>query len=224
MRPSYLWLYAIPVAVSCSVSAAFADSGSVVSGICVHVYNYAGVPGSEMTRARAEAARVLAQAGIETRWVEFMADRERGVRQVNPNGDCASGGQQGPSHLTVSIYPRTMAQTFRLSAADFGFALLPSEKGEFGNRANVFFERVILLEEMSGASRALILGHAMAHEVGHLLLGAGSHSPSGIMRAPWRRTELQQAATGILHFTDGEARRMRQQIHARLKGKTAEPF
>lgn len=224
MRPSFLWLYAVPVAVSCSVSAAFADSESVVSGICVHVYNYAGIPASEMTRARAEAARVLTQAGIETRWVEFLADRESGARQVNPNGDYAPGSRQGPTHLNVSIYPRTMAQGFRLLAADFGFAMLPSEKEEFGTRSYVFFERVMLLTDIFGAPHTLILGHAMAHEIGHLLLGAGSHSPSGIMRAPWRGMELRKAAMGLLQFTDGEARRMRQQVRARMQGKTAEPF
>jgi hypothetical protein len=29
------------------------------------------------------------------------------------------------------------------------------------------------------------LGHAMAHEVGHLLLGAHSHAPAGLMTADW---------------------------------------
>ena len=29
------------------------------------------------------------------------------------------------------------------------------------------------------------LGHAMAHEVGHLLLGAHSHAPAGLMTAHW---------------------------------------
>ena len=205
----------------CCVSAAVADSGQV-PGVCIHVYNYAGVPAWEMTRAQVEAEEVLARAGIETRWAEFLVDREGGVRQANGKDECGLGDEQGPTDLILGVVPRAMAQTFRLSAADLGFALLPAEKGEFGNRANVFFERVSLLGESSGASRALILGHAMAHEIGHLLLGAGSHSRSGIMRAPWGRNEFRRAATGSLHFTTGEASRMRRQVRARIRFEKAQ--
>jgi hypothetical protein len=33
------------------------------------------------------------------------------------------------------------------------------------------------------------LGHVMAHEVGHLLLGTSSHTPTGLMIADWHPLE-----------------------------------
>ena len=39
----------------------------------------------------------------------------------------------------------------------------------------------------------VILGHAAAHEIGHLLLGSNSHSPFGLMRARWSGQDLQNA-------------------------------
>jgi hypothetical protein len=44
-----------------------------------------------------------------------------------------------------------------------------------------------------------ILGHVIAHELGHLL-GLDSHSPTGIMRADWSRTDLEDAFSGNLLF------------------------
>ena len=35
-----------------------------------------------------------------------------------------------------------------------------------------------------------LLGHAAAHEIGHLLLGSTGHSPAGIMRASWEVKDL----------------------------------
>ena len=51
-----------------------------------------------------------------------------------------------------------------------------------GGRASIFCDRIAT---MPGAPTyfANPLGDVIAHEVGHLLLGANSHSPSGIMRA-----------------------------------------
>ena len=51
-----------------------------------------------------------------------------------------------------------------------------------------------------------MLAYCIAHEIGHLLLPAGSHSPTGIMRARWRSTDFTLIATGRLLFTREEAK------------------
>ncbi|PYV32761.1 MAG: hypothetical protein DMG22_12175 [Acidobacteria bacterium] len=50
---------------------------------------------------------------------------------------------------------------------------------------SIFHDRVISMAEGANATLAVLLGRAMAHEIGHLLLGANSHSRTGIMRASW---------------------------------------
>jgi hypothetical protein len=50
------------------------------------------------------------------------------------------------------------------------------------------------------AGKSVVLGDAMAHELGHLLLGVSSHAPRGVMKAEWHSEELEQAAQGTLIF------------------------
>jgi hypothetical protein len=52
-----------------------------------------------------------------------------------------------------------------------------------------------------------LLGYAMAHEIGHLLLHSSVHSSDGLMRANLRPADLKKAAQRQLKFTpeQGEA-------------------
>ena len=52
-------------------------------------------------------------------------------------------------------------------------------------RAYIFYDRILDHARLTGSNVARLLGAVIAHEVGHLLLPAFSHSPTGIMRAHW---------------------------------------
>ena len=49
----------------------------------------------------------------------------------------------------------------------------------------IFYDRIADHAKRTGSSVAVLLGAVIAHEVGHLLLPAFSHSPTGIMRPHW---------------------------------------
>jgi hypothetical protein len=68
-----------------------------------------------------------------------------------------------------------------------------------------------------------MLGHLMAHELGHLLLGVRSHSASGIMHVPWQKKELEIIAQGSMLFTPWEAQTMRSKIQARRAKELVSP-
>jgi hypothetical protein len=72
---------------------------------------------------------------------------------------------------------------------------------EWGTYANVFFDRVEILAENRVASPSEILGNAIVHEIGHLLLRSNRHSTAGIMRAQWNDEDLRRASRGTLLFT-----------------------
>src|SRR5262245_54922394 len=57
----------------------------------------------------------------------------------------------------------------------------------------------------------VVLAHAMAHEIGHLLLPYG-HSATGLMRANWDEADLLRAVHRKLNFTVEQA----ESIRARL--------
>jgi hypothetical protein len=54
-----------------------------------------------------------------------------------------------------------------------------------------------------------VLAYVMAHEMGHLLLPPGAHSPSGIMRPDWDGDDLRHIASGSLQFTPAQANAIR---------------
>ena len=87
--------------------------------------------------------------------------------------------------------------------------------------ASVFHHRVESLAVELGCARAVILGYAMAHEIGHLLLGTSSHSPRGIMRGQWTEKELLSASAGRFGFFPQQGAKMRAEVESRAKAQTA---
>ena len=60
-----------------------------------------------------------------------------------------------------------------------------------------------------------VLAHAIAHEIGHVLLSSSSHSPAGIMRASWQDDEYKLLVSGQLRFTLAQTELIRTEL-ARL--------
>jgi len=55
----------------------------------------------------------------------------------------------------------------------------------------VFNDRVASFIAPYGRRSGLVVGHILAHEIGHLLEGIVRHSDSGLMRAKWTPDDLQ---------------------------------
>jgi predicted HD phosphohydrolase len=84
-----------------------------------------------------------------------------------------------------------------------------------GNLATVSFHWSKAADRSGGALPAEILACVIAHEIGHLLLGPNSHSPTGIMKAKWSADELRGAGWGRLLFTPQQAELIRAEVRAR---------
>ena len=78
--------------------------------------------------------------------------------------------------------------------------------------ATVFRDRVLALAQSGRYPEAVLLGHAIAHELGHLLLNSSTHARYGLMAARWRDTELDRAAVGLLQFSQAEASCIRAEV------------
>jgi hypothetical protein len=55
------------------------------------------------------------------------------------------------------------------------------------------------------------LGRVLAHEIGHVLLGANSHRPSGLMRARFLAQDLIALPTRPYYLLEDDVRRLREQ-------------
>ncbi|MFB3923753.1 MAG: hypothetical protein ACE145_18670 [Terriglobia bacterium] len=176
--------------------------------IVVSLYNYARVSGETLTRAEAVATRIFARAGIQIAWEENRARDTVSQVVAHP------GAVRTDVRLTMHIISRSMALRLEPTQTCLGMAVVPGARAR-ADMAYVFFYRVEELARTRSLCATDGLGHAMAHEIGHLLLGVQSHSPMGLMRVCWDRTDLVQAATGWLIFSDQEADRIRAEIRAR---------
>jgi len=66
---------------------------------------------------------------------------------------------------------------------------------------------------------ANLLGLAMAHEMGHVLLRTLGHSGEGIMQARWRPKDLRDSEHGLLLFTPEQGQLMRNEVARRVLGR-----
>jgi hypothetical protein len=180
--------------------------------IRVRIYNYAKVPKTTLSSAIEEARRIFQKANVETDWVICPT---AGVPQ-NPNSTCDNEKHWGPAVINLRILPESMAARLDGRWEYIGFALSTATPGA-GSDAWVFHGRVEELAASRIVDRKLILGAAMAHEIGHLLLGLGSHSPGGIMRARWHREEMELEGQGYLLFTSRQSDQIRSAVSMRLQ-------
>ena len=181
--------------------------------ITVRVYNYAAVPEQRLARAQGHAATVFARASLEPKWLDCR------LSSAEPIKDAACEEPLRPTDVVLRILPRKMAARLGVKHAICGFAL-PARNLGFGT-ATIFYQRVHELVSQGSFSvdgnSALVLGHIIAHEIGHLLLGKGSHTSRGLMSFPWNKKELKDAAWGGLIFTRGQTRRIRDALLQRTR-------
>lgn len=150
----------------------------------VRLYNDSGAKQALLTAAVEDAARVFQKTGLTPHWRFCSVE------------DC----EAGPADLVIHVVTRPGTK-LRGSTDLLGQAI-------GGKYAAVFLQRACELAVPAGLPISMVLAAAMVHELGHLLLGAQSHSPSGIMRATWTRIELYAFRRGDLNFSSDQARRI----------------
>jgi hypothetical protein len=177
----------------------------------VSVTSSAPLPSQMIENAEQEASRLFRDPGIRVAWLNCRSDDvediyQRQCRQVS-----------FPSHLHLSILPSSKG----LPSSFVGIAFLET-RGQ-GCYADLFGDALERLRDETNISGAIILGHAMAHELGHLLLGANSHTSAGLMRAHWDRDDLAAAAHGGLRFSHEQLSRILKCLRDESTKQTSQP-
>ncbi len=80
---------------------------------------------------------------------------------------------------------------------------------------SIFRDRVQDMVQGANASMPVLLGRVMAHGIGHLLLGANSHSSAGIMHSRWFGEDLTLAGRRHMLFTAEQSRQMKTRLTER---------
>jgi len=185
-----------------------AGSGSDASPrVTVRVYNYA-LARALLIRSEGEATTILKHAGLQVAWVDCPLT----AAEVANCPECQV--QPEMTDFVLRIVTAEQAEKLAGHGEAMGEAL-DCLAEEVGCSAYVFYRDVQELARAGDASQYQLLGHAMAHELGHLLLGRNAHSRTGIMRAEWNPREISTIARTYLLFTDEQAQRIRDEISAR---------
>jgi hypothetical protein len=178
----------------------------------VHVRLYdtgAATPAMRSVAIRTASA-ILAEAGVVIAWQDCTHDGRR--------PDCQKS--RHANNLIVRLMPAfvggatargsALASRSHTDTADvqLGLAIIDPDT-RTGEMATLFFEQVITVAERAGVDPGELLGRALAHEVGHLLLGVTGHSASGLMRAVWTDVELAQNRPADWLFASSDERRLR---------------
>ena len=90
-----------------------------------------------------------------------------------------------------------------------------------GSLATIYVNRVATLAGRCGVDVQTLLARAVAHEIGHLLLGTSAHASSGLMRAAWSQASLRRGRAEDWTFTVRDAHSMRETVRTRNARRTA---
>jgi hypothetical protein len=165
------------------------------------------------TTAIQTAASIVELAGIPVEWYDCT---EAGRRPV-----CQDARRSGNfiARIMPTLTPGAPLRRPSVEALGtqgdseppLGFAVVDPNT-QSGKMATVFHDQVDAVARRTGVARSELLGRALAHEVGHLLLGVLGHSRTGIMRAVWTDDELTRARPEDWLFAAGDTQRLQQSL------------
>jgi len=176
----------------------------------VIVYDQADLRPRELDTALQSLAKILRHGSVEVELVigEADADESSFLRYTN----IVSKEQEHRAGCSArrDIALRILANAPSNAPASVLAMALPFAKQ--GLNVQVYANRVAWAAESHNLTRADLLGPAMAHEIGHVLLRSSSHDAAGLMAGIWTSHEYTSIAAGCLFFSANEAGKLRETI------------
>jgi hypothetical protein len=183
-----------PAAVPCDVE----------ERLPVRLFNDAEVDYTVIRRATEEAAWLLQSVCVAVEWVPCTT-----VSVAHPES-CKLPVPSIEMHILPSPMTSDVAETVLGTA-------FPS-LGTRGNAA-VFLSHIrqLVTANAGAIDVSRLMGHVLGHEIGHLLLNSSAHSSDGLMRAGFRRQDMEKANQRRLTFTPAQNLAIRRMVLARRR-------
>jgi len=175
------------------------------SHVVVRTYDRTAVAPADRTAALAVATKILEDAGLEIAWLACEA-------ALAPGGTHPCLTALEANELAVRLVRRPPPSGARQMA--LGYSLVETEV-PFGSLATIYVDRVATMAAASTVDPPTLLGRAIAHEVGHLLLATAAHARTGVMRASWSPHAIRRDRPGDWSFTATEAQALRHAVRRR---------
>jgi len=140
-----------------------------------------------MARAQRVVNAVFSEAAIQIEWLPMRQCKAAPYNVLRIEMDAVAASGFGPQTMAYALPYR-----------------------ETGTTIHVFYDRVMQgHHDLHGE----LLGHVMAHEIGHVLQGIARHSPGGLMKAHWGPKDYWEMKKQWLSFAAEDV----QLMHLRLQ-------
>jgi hypothetical protein len=175
--------------------------------ITVRLHDYEHLPGESLTRASEIVTRLYEKIGVRIEWLGALRPDTRRARAVSD----PEAPRVPLAELTVNILTTKMAARGRIPDGILGYAAVPPEGG-MGRIAYVIYDRVRQTARGGPVKEVDLLGFVIAHETGHLLLGRGSRSETGLMQCYWEHGKIQRLDARAVGFSELQAGQIRETL------------
>ncbi len=213
----------IPFALQIAASADSGSTGEMGLGLTIRLYDYAKPGPTILEFAKQEASRILDAANVAVVWLDCpltMEDRKE-------NSACSDSPK--PTDVLIRILPPAMHPKAVSGPGTLGHALVGGDVRTptiasvfFGNVERLAWARdidssygVIHRSVPVGRYLGILLGHVIAHEIGHLLLESNRHSRRGLMLSYWDPGVTKQAILRQIHFNESQVQIIRRNLSRR---------
>jgi hypothetical protein len=187
-------LCVIVAAIAAAATTVPAEAAVIIDSLMIRVYDTAGVLAGDRARAMRVAADALASARIYIEWRDCTP-----APAGAPPVECQAVPRSGDLLVRIGDAPARISHGMALS---LGYSLIDTQSGR-GTLATIYRDRVNWLAAQAHAPATRLLGRAIAHELGHLVLGSNEHSENGLMRAVWTAAEVARNRPSDWRFSAG---------------------
>lgn len=184
--------YVLPAVLALALLPSSAALAAVTAWdeVVVRVYDNTAESLADRRASLDVAAAILSAASVDVIW--RVCDEQGEGQRAKGRGWCDFPIRDG--ELVLRIVTSAVPHNKSRRGLPLGDALIDVRAGA-GLLATIYFDRVAWTAWQTGAERRVLLGRAIAHELGHLLLATNTHGTAGLMRAVWSWAELRQSRT-----------------------------
>lgn len=206
------------------MASAQAGGGEPGLRIILRVVNHAQVLEKTLSQAEKEVTTIFDEIGIDISWHHTSVRTGEGRSHSGSTTTAPSPGLQ----LRVVILSQELAKPLEERLPDNGhvFGVAPRTEEKPGRMVYIFYHNIeeLVQKQWLLEHTARILGLAIAHEIGHLLLPPNSHTQTGIMRSNWyfpSKVDYLLATYGKMEFTPKQGNFIRNQLSQRIMEQKA---
>jgi hypothetical protein len=179
----------------CLAGATVAES-AMAEQLHVTVYDKTKLTEPLAKRTADSLQLIFRQSDIEIEWVAGAADADEATLVIYDGGGSREWERRlacrARRDIAVAILPTAPSG---VPTAVLGMSLPLASKGL---NVQVYRNRIAAAAVSRSVQEPELLAHAIAHEIGHVLLRSGAHDGSGLMAGVWRAREYAWIATGSM--------------------------